>query len=38
MEFLKKHKWISFAVFSFLFLSGVNFYIIFELVKVITKI
>ena len=34
-EFLKKHKWISFAVISFVVLTGVNFYMIFELVRVI---
>ena len=35
MKFLKKHKWLSFAVISFVLLSGVNFYMIFELVRVI---
>jgi len=35
MKFLKKHKIFSFAVISFFALSGVNFYMIFELVKVI---
>ena len=35
MKILKKHKWISFALISFVALSGVNFYMIFELIKVI---
>ena len=38
MKFFKKHKWLSFAVISFIGLSGVNFYIIFELVRVIRRI
>ena len=37
MNFLKKHKWLSFAVISFFMLSGVNFYMIFQLVSVIRK-
>ncbi|MBQ2835305.1 MAG: hypothetical protein IJE68_00485 [Clostridia bacterium] len=37
MKFLKKHKWLSFAVISFFMLSGVNFYMIFELVRVIRE-
>jgi len=35
MKFFRKHKILSFAVISFFTLSGVNFYMIFELVKVI---
>ena len=35
MKFFKKHKWFAFAVFSFFILSGVNFYMIFQIVKVI---
>jgi len=38
MKFLKKHKIFSFAVISFFVLSGVNFYMIFELVRVIGAI
>ena len=37
MKFLKKHKCFSFAVISFIALSGVNFYMIFELVRVIRR-
>lgn len=37
MKFLKKHKWFSFAVISFFMLSGVNFFMIFELVRVIRE-
>ena len=37
MKFLKKHKWFSFAVISFFILSGVNFFMIFELVRVIRE-
>ena len=33
LKFLKKHKLLSFAVISFLFLTGVNFYMIYELVE-----
>jgi len=35
MKFFKKHKVLAFAVISFFVLSGVNFYMIFELVRVI---
>lgn len=38
MRFLKKHKWFSFAVISFLVLTCINFYMIFELIRVISKI
>lgn len=34
MKFFKKHKMLSFAIFSFVVLTGVNFYMIYELVKV----
>ena len=37
MKFFKKHKVLAFAVISFFVLSGVNFYMIFELVKVIRR-
>ena len=37
MKFLKKHKWLSFAVISFFMLSGVNFYMIVQLVSIIRK-
>lgn len=33
MKFLKKHKMLSFVIASFFILSGVNFFMIFELVK-----
>lgn len=32
MKTLKKHKLLSFAVISFLALTGINFYMIYELV------
>ena len=35
MEFLKKHKTLAFAVSCFAVLTGVNFYMIFEIIKVI---
>jgi len=35
MKFLKKHKLLSFAVISFFVLSGVNFYMIFELINLL---
>jgi len=35
MKFLKKHKLLSFAVISFFVLSGVNFYLIFEFIRVV---
>ena len=38
MKFFKKHKLLSFAVISFITLSGVNFYLIFELVRVIRRV
>ena len=38
MKFLKKHKLLSFAVISFIILTGVNFYMIFELAKAICLI
>lgn len=38
MKFFKKHKVLSFAVISFVLLSGVNFYMIFELARVIGMI
>ena len=37
MKFFKKHKLLSFAVISFITLLGVNFYMIFELVRIIRK-
>lgn len=34
MKFLKKHKLLSFAVISFIILTGVNFYMIYELLTI----
>ena len=34
MKFLKKHKMLSFAIFSFVVLTGVNFYMIYELIRI----
>ncbi len=34
MKFLKKHKLFSFAVISFVILTGANFYMIYELIKI----
>jgi hypothetical protein len=34
MKFLKKHKVFSFAVISFFVLTGVNFFMIYEIVKI----
>ena len=31
MDFFKKHKVLSFAVISFIVLTGANFYLIYEL-------
>ena len=33
MKFLKKHKIFSFAVISFFILTGVNFFMIYEIIK-----
>ena len=38
MNFFKKHKWFSLAVISFIILTGVNFYMIFQLIKAIESI
>ena len=38
MEFLKKHKIISFAIISFVALSGANFIMIYELLRMGIKI
>lgn len=38
MKFIKKHKIFSFAVISFIILTGVNFYMIYELITMATKI
>lgn len=38
MKFLKKHKIFSFAFFSFIILSGANFFLIYELIKLGMKI
>ena len=34
MKFLKKHKLLSFAVFSFVILTGANFFMIYQLIKI----
>ena len=34
MKFLKKHKVFSFAVISFFVLTGVNFFMIYEIVRI----
>ena len=38
MKFLKEHRLLSFAVISFVVLTGVNFFMIFELIKIIERI
>ncbi len=38
MKFLKKHKLLSFAVISFLILTGANFFMIYELLTLGMKI
>ena len=38
MKFLKKHKLFSFAVISFFILTGANFYMIYELIRMGMKI
>lgn len=37
MKFLKKHKWFSAAVISFLVLSGINFYMIFKFIIILIE-
>ena len=37
MKILKKHKLLSFAVISFFTLTGINFYMIYELVYLFCK-
>ena len=37
MKVFKKHKLLSFAVISFLGLTGINFYMIYELVYLFCK-
>lgn len=34
MNFFKKHKLLSFAVISFVVLTGANFYLIYELLTI----
>ena len=34
MKFFKKHKLFSFAVISFFVLTGANFFMIYELIKI----
>lgn len=34
MSFFKKHKMFSFAVFSFVILTGTNFFMIYQLIKI----
>lgn len=38
MKFLKKHKLLSFAVISFFVLTGINFFMIFEIVNIAMKV
>lgn len=38
MKFFKKHKLLSFAVITFFVLAGANFYLIYEIVSIATKI
>lgn len=35
MKFFRKHKMLSFAVISFLVLTGANFFMIYEIVKMV---
>ena len=37
MKFLKKHKWFSVAVISFLVLSGINFYMISKFIIILIE-
>lgn len=34
MKFLKKHKILSFSIISFVILTGINFFMIYELLKI----
>ncbi len=34
MGFFKRHKMFSFAVFSFVILTGANFFMIYQLIKI----
>lgn len=38
MKFLKKHKMLSFAIVSFVVLTGANFFMIYELLTMGMKI
>lgn len=38
MKFLKKHKLLSFAVISFFVLTGINFFMIFEIVNIAMRV
>lgn len=38
MKFFKKHKLFSFAVISFVVLSGANFFMVYELIRMGIKI
>lgn len=38
MRFLKKHKMFSFAIISFIILTGANFYMIYELLRIGMKV
>lgn len=35
MKFIKKHKILSFAIVSFLVLTGANFFMIYQLLKIV---
>ena len=38
MKFWKKHKMLSFAIASFIVLSGANFFMVYEMIKIGMKI
>jgi len=38
MKFWKKHKMLSFAIASFIVLSGANFFMVYEIIKIGMKI
>ncbi len=38
MNFLKKHKIFSFAVISFFVLAGANFFMIYQIIKIVQVI
>ena len=38
MKFWKRHKMLSFAIASFIVLSGANFFMVYEIIKIGMKI